>query len=256
MSGKRTRQRRPGAALAAVVTLLLFWELSARTLALPALPGVRETGAALARNAGSLWPHLAASAYRVGAALLLALAAGVPAGLACGRSPALARLAAPVVSVLHPVPKVTFLPVILALAGIGDRSKVIVIALTVVFPILMTTWDAARAVRPEWLWSLQAAGAGRAAILRHVVVPAVLPAVFTSLRVSTGIAVAVLYLSETYATQRGLGYYLTDAWTRFAWDDLYAGIAVMGLFGLALHALLTFLERLVCPWTVRDPSAQ
>jgi NitT/TauT family transport system permease protein len=82
-----------------------------------------------------------------------------------------------------------------------------------------------------------------------VVIPAVLPGFFTSLRVSLGTAVAVLFLAETFAADRGLGYLIVDAWTRVSYAEMYAAIFALSLLGLLFFVLTDLLESILCPWT-------
>ena len=121
--------------------------------------------------------------------ILIAIAAAVPVGLALGLSPSVDRLAAPVIYLLYPIPKIVFLPVILPLLGIGNLSKVFIIAQILFFQMLVVVRDEAANLRPELIASVRSLGAGRRAIFRYVYLPACLPAVLTSLRVSIGTAI-------------------------------------------------------------------
>jgi len=106
-------------------------------------------------------------------------------------------------------------------------------------------------VRPELVQSVRSLGAGRLELLRYVYLPACLPSVLTALRVSTGTAVAVLFLAETFATQSGLAYYITvEAWGRMDYPEMYAGVIAMAALGLTIYILLDRLERRVCEWMV------
>ncbi|MDA8097367.1 MAG: ABC transporter permease, partial [Clostridia bacterium] len=75
-----------------------------------------------------------------------------------------------------------------------------------------------------------------------------LPDVFTALRIVTGTAIAVLFISETFVSREGLGYFILDAWSRSKWDEVYAGIIAMGMLGIVLYGILDFLDRRVCRW--------
>lgn len=238
-----------GQYLVAFTALLAGWHLLAITLDLPALPGPGDTLAALTSPlAAALGGHLAASTVRVAASLVWALAVAVPLGLLLGRHRSMDRFVSPAVFLIYPVPKIVFLPVVLALFGTGDISKVFLVGLIVFFQILVTTRDSARSLPPQVILSVVSLGAGERDLLRHVVFPAVLPRVFTSLRIAIGTAIAVLFIAETYATRQGLGYYIIDTWSRAAYDQMYLGIGAMGLLGLGLYLLMGLLERKFCPW--------
>jgi len=94
-------------------------------------------------------------------------------------------------------------------------------------------------------------GAGELQIYRSVIYPACLPKILTSLRISLGTAIAVLFFSETIANRGGyggIGYYVMDAWARLAWDEMFAGIIAMGAMGFILYLILDWLEKRLCPW--------
>lgn len=241
--------------LVALGILAAFWQGLAVALKLPALPGVGDALLSFARGmaGGPLLKHFGVSLYRVGIATLISLLLGVPLGLYLGRS------GGPIGSVLvyltHPVPKVVFLPVILVVLGIGDTAKIVLIALVIFFQILVTVMDAAAAVSPGLIRSVQSLGGGEWAVYRHVILPACLPAIFTALRLATGTAVAVLFFAETYATQLGLGSLVWDAWSARAFDTMFAGVMAMGVMGFGFYVALDWAERLLCPWTASQRKA-
>jgi hypothetical protein len=97
--------------------------------------------------------------------------------------------------------------------------------------------------------SVRSLGAGRRAVFRFVYLPACLPAVLTSLRVSVGTAIAVLFFAESFATTSGLGYYIiVETWGRLDYAEMYAGVVAMSLLGLVLYFAVNILERRLCPW--------
>jgi ABC-type nitrate/sulfonate/bicarbonate transport system permease component len=236
--------------LLAIAGLLALWQLASMLIDRPVLPPPLEVFRAffLALPEG-LGRHLLVSAWRVVASILLAVAAAVPAGLALGLSPAADRIAAPIIYLLYPIPKIVFLPVVLLLLGIGNVSKVFIIALILFFQILVVVRDEAASLRPELMASVRSLGAGRRALFGFVYLPACLPAVLTSLRVSIGTAIAVLFFAESFATTSGLGYYIIiEAWGRLAYPEMYAGVIAMSLLGLLLYSIVDGMERRLCPW--------
>ena len=237
------------AALGLVATLVI-WELLALLLARPVFPPPTKVLVVFAQQITSdLGRHLLVSAGRVVAAITLAVLVAVPAGLGLGQIRALNRLFSPLIYIVHPIPKIVFLPVILVLFGAGDGSKIFLIALILFFQILVVVRDEAAALRPELILSVRSVGAGRRALFRYVYLPASLPAVLTALRVSVGTAVAVLFIAETYATTSGLGYYIIiESWGALRYAQMYAGVLAMSLLGLALYFAVDGLDRRLCPW--------
>ena len=235
--------------LAALVAVLALWALASVLVNSPALPPPTAAIDDFVRLRGDLAPQLLVSAWRVVASMTLALAIGAPIGLALGRSPRADSVAAPVVYLTYPIPKIVFLPVLLVLLGLGDSSKITLITLIVAFQILVTARDASRNIATSALLSVRSLGASRLQIFRHVVLPATLPEIFTALRISTGTAIAVLFLSETVAGTSGLGWYIMDASGRIAYSQMFAGILAMALLGVVLYELLDLAERRLARWT-------
>ncbi len=233
------------------IALLVLWQGFAMLLNQPILPTPLQVGVAFVDELahGELMGHLLASLWRVAAGTLLSILTAAPAGLVMGQSPRLNRLLSPIIYLLYPIPKVVFVPLALLFFGIGDLPKIIIIFMILFFQILVLVRDQAAALRPELIESVRSLGAGRRALLRYVYLPASLPAILTALRQSVGTAVAVLYVAELFATQRGLGYYIYyTGSTLFDYPAMYAGIAAMSLMGLGLYFMVDGLERWLCPW--------
>jgi ABC-type nitrate/sulfonate/bicarbonate transport system permease component len=234
----------------AVIAVLVVWQLGAWALDSRALPGpVPAFTAFFTAFWSDLAPHLAVSTWRVVAATALGTLLAVPLGLWLGRSQRADAVAAPVIFLTYPIPKVVFLPVLLVILGLGDASKIVLITLIVFFQLLVTARDAARAIPAGSVLSVRSLGAGELDVFRHVVVPAALPDIFTALRIGTGTAVAVLFLAESIGGNTGLGYYIVDAWGRLAYDAMFAGILGMALLGVVIYELLELAEARLCRWT-------
>lgn len=232
------------------VVLLLLWQIASWLIRSEVLPGpLRVFEAFVVAVPRGLTRHFLVSAYRVLSGTAAAMALAVPAGLVLGQSALLNRLFSPALYIVYPIPKIVFLPVILLLLGIGDASKIFILFLILFFQILVVVRDQAAALRPELIYSVRSLGAGRRALFRFVYLPATVPAALTALRVSIGTAVAVLFITETFATTSGLGYYImNDSWQRLAYAEMYAGVVAMSLLGLLLYFVVDWLERRLAPW--------
>ena len=232
------------------LTTLFLWQLLAWAMSRPVFPPPADVLSAFARGIlGNLGWHFLISAWRVTAAILLAVVTAVPLGLGLGQIATLNRLFSPLIYIVHPIPKIVFLPVILVLLGSGDVSKIFIIALILFFQILVVVRDAAADLRPELVLSVRSLGAGRRALYRYVYFPAVIPAVLTGLRVSVGTAVAVLFIAESFATTSGLGYYIIiEAWGALRYPEMFAGVLGLSTLGLILYFAIDALDRRLCPW--------
>jgi len=236
--------------LLAVISLLIFWQLAAWLVNRPILPPplivIREFIDELGND---LVGHFLVSLWRVIASTVLAIVVAAPIGLVLGQSKQLNKIFSPMIYLIYPIPKVVFVPVVLLFLGLGDAPKIVIIFLILFFQILVLVRDQAANLRPELIQSVRSLGAGRRALYRYVYLPASLPAILTALRQSVGTAVAVLYIAELFATQKGLGYYIyLNGSTLFNYAAMYAGIIAMSILGLGLYFTVDWLEHKLCPW--------
>jgi len=229
--------------------LLTVWEMASILLQTPMLPSPVMVFKSIPRLWGNtLQLHVWISAYRVLASLAISMLIAVPFGLIMGFEKTVDRFLAPIVYLTYPIPKIVFLPLVLLFLGLGDHSKIFLITFIVSYQILVTTRDAVRKVVPEAIHSLRSLGASRLQIYRYLLLPSCLPDVLTALRLSLGTAVSVLFFVETFATTEGLGYFIMNAWSRAASDEMFAGIIMMGLLGIVLFLLVDLLERIFVRW--------
>ncbi|MBN1200797.1 MAG: ABC transporter permease [Anaerolineae bacterium] len=242
--------KRVGNLALAVIIFLACWTALAAYLDRDIMPYPWQVGPVFVDELqGVLWDHMLVSARRVLAAIGAAVLVATPVGLGLGQIRALNRVFSPLIGLVHPIPKIVFLPVILVVLGVGERSKVFLIALILFFQILVVVRDEAAGLRPELIQSVRSLGAGRRALFRYVYLPASLPAVLTALRVSVGTAIAVLFIAEQYSTREGLGYYIvTLTWQRLRFEEMYSGILAMSLLGLVLYTVVDVLERITGRW--------
>lgn len=246
MTGMRQRDL-----VVALAMLLAVWQLAAMVLNEPILPSPFLVIQAFFTELvyGDLLSHTLASLWRVVASTAVAVALAAPAGLILGQAPRLNRFFSPLIYLTYPIPKVVLAPIVLLFFGIGNLAKIILIFMVLFFQILVLVRDAAVGIRPELIGSVRSLGAGRRALFRFVYLPASLPAILTALRQSVGTAIAVLYVAELFATQRGLGYYIYfSGSTLFDYPAMYAGILALSLMGVSLYYGVDWLERRLSPW--------
>ena len=195
-----------------------------------------------------LYIHVLVSLYRVVSGLGISLVLGISIGLLMAYSSFWNKILNPLVYFTYPIPKTALLPVVMLLFGLGDTSKVIIIVLILVFQIIVAVRDAVLNISPETYNPIRSLGASQLQIFKHITLPAILPELLTSLRLSIGTALSILFFTEGYGTQYGIGYYILDAWTRIDYTGMYAGIIVISLLGFILFILIDILEETVCKW--------
>ena len=231
------------------VALLVLWQIIALIASIPIIPQPVRVFERLSRIfTDAIAIHAAYSLWRIAAGLALAVAIGYPLGLAMGYSRRVDRLLSPIVYLTYPVPKIALLPILMLLAGVGELSKILMIFLIIVFQVVIAVRDAIRAIPEETFFPLRVLGARFPAMLREVILPATLPKFLTAVRVAMATAISVLFFTETFGTQYGMGYFIMDAWLRVNYLDMYAGILVLSVLGLVLFTLIDATERIACRW--------
>ena len=252
--GARSFAARLGKIALAAAFVAAAWALLSRALGKPFLPRPASAAARFAERLadGTLAAHTLASLRRIFLALAIAGPLAWALGLVSGRSRFADSLASPLVYLLHPLPKVAFLPLLMLFLGLGDASKIALMGLVIFGQLFVGARDSAKAIPPALLDTVRSLGFGRWGILRRAIFPATLPALLSSLRISLGTAIAVLFLSETFASMDGLGWYIMDAWSRVDYPDMYAAIMALSAVGLALYLALDAIEATALRWRETD----
>lgn len=230
------------------VFVVALWWVLALAIGSPALPTPDATWPALVDDFACIMPEFWTSLGRIALSMLIGTVLGVPAGLWIGRSRRGDQIFGPVLYVLYPVPKIVFLPVLFILFGLGGQAKVILISIAIFFQMVVTMRDAAKNVPQGAVVSLRSLGATKGQILREVVLPASLSDLFTALRITTGTAVAVLFIAESMAGSSGLGYYIMHTWSLLEYEQMFAGIIAMAVLGVVIYEAFEILEYRLTKW--------
>jgi NitT/TauT family transport system permease protein len=241
-------------AAAGACTSVAAWEALARAgrlppLFVPAPSAIAATTVALV-SSGELPAHIAATLWRVFLGLVLGGVPGAAAGLAMGWSRRLGGLLDPVVAALHPVPKIALLPLLLVVFGIGEASKVVVIAVSAFFPMLINAMAGVRQISPIHFEVARSCGASKVKILTRVVLPGSLPLLIAGARLALNTALLLTVAVELVLTQNGLGSLIWMAWQTLRIEQLYASLFVIGALGLLFNLALERLAERLAPWQV------
>jgi NitT/TauT family transport system permease protein len=192
--------------------------------------------------------HALYSIGRVFIGVFISLLLGVLLGYLMGYYENIDKLLSPLVYFTYPVPKMALLPIVMLLFGLGEISKIIMLVLIVIFQIIIAARDAVKAIPKEAYYSLYSLGAGRFQIFKEIVVPASLAEIITSTRLALGTAVSILFFTETYGTEHGMGYFIMDSWMRVNYIEMYAGIVVLSIMGVLIFILIDIVESYLCSW--------
>lgn len=235
--------------LLGAVFLIILWQLVAMLMHRPIVPVPEKVFLRLAQVfTGDIAVHALYSMWRIWAGLFLAVLVGYPLGCAMGYFAKADKYLAPLVYITYPIPKIALLPILMLLAGVGELSKIIMIFLIIVFQVVIAVRDGIKAIPEETYYPLYSLGATFRQILGEVIFPASLPKFITAVRVAMATAISVLFFTETFGTQYGMGYYIMDAWLRVNYLDMYAGIVVLSLIGLCLFGIIDMVEAKACRW--------
>lgn len=250
--------------LVLIGTILLAWEIAARSgafspLLVPSLAKIGREFWLLALRPESLmeaWHSI----YRALGGFGLAAVVGIAIGVLMGRSTMAAGFFSPLLSGTYPIPKIALFPIFIYVFGIGSLSKVFLVFLECLYPIVVTTWAGTRAVDRVLLWSARNMGASRTRTLTSVVVPASAPHIFAGLRIALPIAMIVVIITEMISSADGLGYIVIYALSSFKTDRMLAAVAAIALLGLGLDRLLVLVRDRLVFWErlesyyARDPG--
>ena len=182
--------------------------------------------------------HFAASFKRLIGGIFLSVVLGTGIGLIMGENQKIDKLLNPLVYFTYPIPKLALLPVIMILFGLGDESKVTLIVLITIFPVIVAVKDGVKNIDKELYNILQSLGASKLQKLIQITIPAVMPELLTSVKISIGTALSLLFFAENYGTEYGLGYYIQDSWMRMDYISMFGGICILATLGFVLFASL------------------
>ncbi len=251
---KRALARLQSAFLASypLLLVLLAWELTARAglirpLFLPSLTEIARQFWVLLLD-GEIIDPLLVSLYRAFAGLALAVVIGVAAGLVMARSRFVDWALDPFVSIAFPAPKIAFVPIFILWFGIDHLSKILLVAFTCVFPMIIAAHHGALAVSRTVIWSAQAMGTPRRKLLRRVIFPAALPYIFSGVRITLPVALIIAFTTEMIAGGGGVGAALMFAQRFFQTPTVFAYILLMLSAGFLLDRLMLSLREQLLPW--------
>lgn len=234
--------------LGALIFLGLVWYLMFITLNTPAIPNPIETINYTVQHLGEFLPHLSKSLTRIGFALVLAAFIGVSLGVVMGTSSFINKMLSPLVYILYPLPKIAFLPILMLLFGLGETPKVMLIFSVIVFQFILGTMDAIIAIDDAYFNSVKALGLKGWSVYKECIFPAILPNIITSIRISFGVSIAILFFAETFSTKLGIGYYIMNSYAMVNYQSMYAGIIILSVLGLIIYEFIDWLEQKLCPW--------
>ena len=237
--------------LLTLVVVLGVWELVARlwfpVYTLPPPSTVARTLWDITRN-GVLWDQLKVSLVRVGLGYLLAAALAIPLGVVTGWWSLASQTVGSFLEILRPIPSLALIPLAIVWLGIGEWSKIAIIAYASFFSIYINTQAGVKNVDPAHLSAIRIYGRGTRDLILKVVAFSILPYVFTGLRYSASVAIILLVAVELVGSQSGLGAYLVQQQSFLQVPQMFAAIAMFGLLGFVANLVILQVEKRVIRW--------
>ena len=197
---------------------------------------------------GQLVHHTGQSMFRMWVGLGLATLVGVPLGIVMARFTPVRSLLEPPLTLGFPIPKVGVYPVLIIFFGVLHTSKIMLVFIESVFPVLMATFHGAVLVEQRLIWSAESMGTEKKKILWKVIFPLTLPHIFMGLRVGLIVSLIVVFLSEMIASAEGLGHLMMSSSRGFRSADMFAAIAMISMLGLLFDRSLLSLRRKMLKW--------
>ena len=238
--------------LASPLVLLLLWEAAVRAGLLdarffPAPSRIFDTFLAMV-NDGSLARNTWASLQRLFWGSLLG---GVPAlmlGVSMGLYRPLRAVVDPLGAATYPIPKSAIFPLILLIFGLGEASKVVMVAIGVFYPVLINSSIGVLEINKVYLDVGRNFGASRWQVFRTIALPGAMPHIMSGVKLGLGMGLILISIAEMIGAKSGLGYLIWNAWELLAVEAMYVGLIVIALLGFILSLVLNELERLIVPW--------
>jgi len=242
-----------------VALLLVAWEVVSRLYQSPYFPTFTESAGAFFTNWFAVDPSrgfvteqfttdLGSSLARAGQGWLISVVVGLCAGIALGISPRAAAVFNPMIRFGMSIPATALLPLAVVVFGITDEMNVSLIVVGTVFPILINTMDGVQGIDRTVIMTARSMRMGRLRYFFMVLLPGASPQIISGLRVSLGIGLILMVVSELFAATDGIGYYIVLASRQFRYVDMWSGVLLIAVVGLVLNLLFALVEARVLRW--------
>jgi ABC-type nitrate/sulfonate/bicarbonate transport system permease component len=246
------RSRERILAIASPIALLLIWEVAARlnlidTRFFPAPTRVLAVLVEMLRS-GELVTNTLVSLRRLALGTLIGGAPALVLGIAMGLNRWVRAVFDPLVAATYPIPKSAILPLALLIFGLGEGSKIFMVAIGVFFPVAINATTGVLEINRIYLDVGRNYKANRWHTFWTIALPGALPVIMTGFKLGIGIGLVLIAIAEMVGAKSGLGYMIWTAWETFSVEQMYVGLFMIAIIGFVLTLLLNELERVIIPW--------
>lgn len=232
--------------------LLLIWEVLSRLEVISPIywpPPSTLWGTAVEMfRERNLWGDITASLWRIFAGFVIGTVPGVLLGLAMGLWWPVRIFFMPLASAIYAIPKIAILPLVIIAFGIGELSKIMIVAISIFFMIALSTMSGVLAIDDQFHDVATNLGASRWQMIVTVALPGSLPAIFTGMRLALGFALIVIVGTEFLAAKEGIGFVIWQNYQILRIKEMWVGLIITGLMGWAMNLALDVVERYAIPW--------
>lgn len=251
--GSQPRVQRLISQVYPLLVILAIWELVARMqwvdpLFLPPFSASLRTMVTGLIGSRILLLDAAYSLWRAFAGLAIGGGIGVLTGMLMARYPRIDQFVDPIVAALFPTPKLALFPLLMVWLGLGESSKVALIAISAFFPVTINTYAGMRSVDKFLIWNALSKGANNVQLLTRVMIPAATPFIFAGWRVATSFSFLLAVASEMLSANNGLGYRILFSQRTYEPEMLYAALLLVASLGFTVDRLVGLLGRRLLVW--------
>ncbi|WP_445739007.1 ABC transporter permease [Neorhizobium tunisiense] len=238
------------------LALLILWELACKAFDIPpfVLPSPSMVMVALYNNAFVIWFHSSQTLYTTVVGFAVAVAFGAFLGILVGSSRLAYTSLYPMLVGFNSVPKVAIVPILVVWFGIGTVPAIVTAFMLSFFPIAVNVATGLATIEPDLRDVLRSLGASQLDIVRKIGIPRSMPYLFASLKISITLAFVGSVISETLASNRGIGTLMTQASANFNIPLVFAGLVVIALMGIVMYMMFAFVEKRMTGWATRGAT--
>lgn len=246
------------------VGFVLLWQTVAMIVVIfkpelhPFVPSPNETLIASFNllSSGDYWLDIAITNYRVLLGFGLAVITAVPIGILLGTFPQLEGMSGPIMNFGRYIPVAAIVPLLIVWAGVGDLQKILVLYVGTFFQLLVLVTDSVRRVPLLYVDSAVTLGANTGKVLFKVILPAAMPQIYDSCRVSVGLTWSYILIAEIVASSQGIGSSIIRSQRYLQMDNIFVSIIILGILGLIYDRFFTYSRDLVFPWAIEERSSK
>ena len=195
-----------------------------------------------------LLSHFLSSMKRLSAAFVLIIFTAIPIGLVCGRFKRISAFLNPLIEFYRPLPPLAYYTLLVLWMGIGENSKIMLLYLAGFAPLYIACASGVGKVKNEYIVGAEMLGANKYQVFFHVILPAVLPDIFSGIRIAVGVEYTTLVAAEMVAAKTGLGWMVLDASKWLRSDVVFMGVIFMGITGILINSFMLLIETKVVHW--------